>query len=156
MANFKETKPLKMKHYGATMEYSKERMNDLMRTYDNYISSCSHISMPEVYKNVVKSPSQRFWVSDIRATKVIYSMINGDRLEYMRPLKREMFREIHRRVTILKEEHKDWSISKCCSIVVTQQAPQFYLTAGSAKVMICKARKEWIRTKMKRAQRLCL
>ena len=32
------------------MEYSMERMNDLMRAYDEYISSCDYIRMPEVYK----------------------------------------------------------------------------------------------------------
>ena len=39
-----------MKHKGAVMEYSMERMNDLMRAYDEYISSCDYIRMPEVYK----------------------------------------------------------------------------------------------------------
>ena len=42
-----------MKHKGAVMEYSMERMNDLMRAYDEYISSCDYIRMPEVYKVIV-------------------------------------------------------------------------------------------------------
>ena len=37
-----------MKHKGAVMEYSMERMNDLMRAYDEYISSCDYIRMSEV------------------------------------------------------------------------------------------------------------
>ena len=50
-----------MKHKGAVMEYSMERMNDLMRAYDEYISSCDYIRMPEVYKVIVNMPSRRFW-----------------------------------------------------------------------------------------------
>lgn len=49
-----------MKHKGAVMEYSMERMNDLMRAYDEYISSCDYIRMPEVYKVIVNMPSRRF------------------------------------------------------------------------------------------------
>lgn len=135
------------------MEYSKERMNNLLRVYDEYLARCKHISMPEVYKTIVKKPADRFWISDIRATKVIYAIIKGDKLKYMRPLKREMFFEIYNRVMKMKEQNNNWSISKCCAIVVTQEAPQFYLTPGSAKVMICKARKQWIKEKMKKLYR---
>ena len=60
-----------MKHKGAIMEYSKERMDDLMRAYDEYISSCDYIRMSEVYKIIVNMPSRRFWVSDIRAALII-------------------------------------------------------------------------------------
>ena len=48
-----------MKHKGAVMEYSMERMNDLMRAYDEYISSCDYIRMPEVYKVIVNMPSRK-------------------------------------------------------------------------------------------------
>ena len=143
-----------MKHFGATMEYSEERMNDLMRAYDEYISSCGYIRMSEVYDSIVNMPSERFWVSDIRATNVICSMMRGYRLNNMRPLKREMFEEIFSRVISLRQKNPDMTISACCSAVVAQPAPKFYLTPGSAKIMVCKARKRWIRDKMKRLRLL--
>ena len=143
-----------MKHYGAVMEYAEERMRDLMRAHDEYISSCRHIRMKEVYGTIVNMPSKRFWVSDVRATKVVCSMLKGDLLESMRPLKREMFREIFRRVVELRERRPELSVCDSCCIVVEQPAPKFYLTPGSAKVMVCKARKKWVQEKLKRLRLL--
>lgn len=139
-----------MKHKGSTMEYAEERINDLLRAYDEYISSCEYIRMPEVYSTIVNMASRRFWVSDIRATKVVYAMMRGSKLSGMRPLKREMFEEIFRRVFELRKKEPDLSVKDCCGIVVSQPAPKFYLTPGSAKVMICKARKKWVQEKLKR------
>lgn len=132
------------------MEYTAERIEDLMRAYDEYISSCEYIRMPEVYANIVNMKSRRFWVSDVRATKVVYSMFRGVPLKNMRPLKREMFEEIFRRVVAMKKEHPERSIRTCCCIVVAQPAPKFYLTPGSAKIMVCKSRKKWINEKLKK------
>ena len=100
-----------MKHKGAIMEYSKERMDDLMRAYDEYISSCDYIRMSEVYKIIVNMPSRRFWVSDIRAALIISAMMRGKT-----------------------------DLSTMCP--------------GSAKVMVCKARKQWIQEKWKRLRLL--
>ena len=41
-----------------------------------------------------------------------------------------------------------------CAKVIAQPAPKFYLTPGSAKVMVCKARKQWIQEKWKRLRLL--
>lgn len=133
------------------MEYSQERSDDLMRAYDEYIQSCDYIRMPDVYNNIVNMPSRRFWVSDIRAALVVAAMMRGDaHLEKMCQSKREMYEEIYRRVAIMREKHPDKTTSELCAMVVIQPAPKFYLTPGSAKIMVCKARKEWIRRKQLR------
>lgn len=133
------------------MEYSKERSDDLMRAYDEYLASCDYIRMPEVYNNIVNMPSRRFWVSDIRAALVIAAMMRGEvRLNKMCASKREMYEEIYRRVAILREKYPLKTTSELCAMVVIQPAPKFYLTPGSAKIMICKARKEWIKRKLAR------
>lgn len=143
-----------MKHHGAVMEYAEERMQDLMRAYDEYISSCDYIRMPDVYAAIVNMEARRFWVSDIRATKVIYAMLRGVTIKGMRPLKREMFEEILRRVLDLRKKRPELTIRACCSIVVASPAPKFYLTPGSAKIMVCKARKKWIQEKLRRLRLL--
>ena len=143
-----------MKHHGAIMEYAEERIKDLMRAYDEYISSCVHIRMPDVYAAIVNMESMRFWVSEIRATKIIYAMLRGVPLKGMRPLKREMFEEILKRVLDLKKRRPELTIRECCCIVVAQPAPKFYLTPGSAKIMVCKARKKWMQEKLKRLRLL--
>ena len=144
-----------MKHKGAVMEYSMERMNDLMRAYDEYISSCDYIRMPEVYKVIVNMPSRRFWVSDIRAALVVSVMMRGENdLSGMRPLKKEMYEEIHTRVVALKSEYPELTISELCAKVIAQPAPKFYLTPGSAKMMICKAKKRWMQEKLANCRHL--
>lgn len=141
-----------MKTKGAFMEYSQERSDDLMRAYYDYLTVCSYIRMPEVYNTIVNMPSQRFWVSDIRAANVVSSIMrNNARLDKMRATKREMYEEIYRRVMKLSKEYPNLSIIELCSEVVTQPAPKFYLTPGSAKIMICKARKEWLRRKQQKS-----
>lgn len=143
-----------MKHKGSLMMYSHERSDDLMMAYDKYVSSCDYIRMPEVYNSIVNMPSRRFWVSDIRAALVIAAMFRGEaHLENMCHSKREMYEEIFRRVKTLREQHPGMTISELCAIVVMQPAPKFYLTPGSAKIMVCKARKEWTRRKQQRLRR---
>lgn len=133
------------------MEYSQERIDDLMRVYDEYIASCSHIRMPEVYDKIVNMPSRRFWVSDIRAALVVSSIMRGNAgLNGMWPLKREMYEEIYHRVLALGEKCPELSIYELCAKVVVQPAPKFYLTPGSAKMMVCKARKKWLQEKWKK------
>ena len=136
------------------MEYAEERMQDLLRAYDEYISSCAYIRMPDVYAAIINMESMRFWVSEIRATKVIYAMLRGVPLKGMRPLKREMFEEILKRVLDLKKRRPELTVKECCCIVVAQPAPKFYLAPGSAKIMICKARKKWVQEKLKRLRLL--
>lgn len=144
-----------MKHKGSNMEYSRERMADLMRAYDDYIASCRHIRMTDVYSAVVNRPAARFWVSDVRAALVVSAMQRSEAdLAGMWALKREMYEEIYRRVQALRSLHPELSTSELCAMVVQQPAPKFYLTAGSAKIMICKARKRWLEEKRKRL-RLC-
>lgn len=143
-----------MKHKGSVMEYTEERISHIMSAYDNYISSCRHISIPYICKHISEMPAKRFWVSDIWASKVITAMMRGKFPYYkMRPLKKEMFEEIYRRVVLLLKENPTWTISKCCSIVVAQPAPKHYLSEGTIRVMICKMRKRRNEERLKKLLR---
>ncbi len=135
---------------GSSFEYSDERMDALMSEYQRYIASCSHIYGPAVFEHIVNQPCRRFWVSNIRAMVVIADMLRGRDLGSMRPSKREMFREIFDRVLVMRAKHPGLSLYKLVSMVVEQPAPKFYLSPSSAKIMICKARKEWYRKRMQK------
>lgn len=143
-----------MKHTGALMEYSKERSDALMSAYDEYIASCDFICMSDVYKTIVNMQSSRFWVSDKRAEVVVSAIMRGENiLKCMRSLKREMYEEIYNRVLMLRKKEPHLSISQLCAIVVSQPAPKFYISPGTAKAIVCKSRKEWIRRKLQRLYR---
>ena len=140
-----------MKNFGSKFEHEQERNDDIMRAYIFQIRSCDNIYLPQVLKRVVNMPSKRFWVSAERAAIVVSSMMKGNTLESMRPTKREMFEEIYRRVMEMKEKCPYSSIYELTSYVVEEPAPKFYLTPGSAKVIIHRAKKQWHE---KRKQRL--
>ena len=142
-----------MKPRGSHYEYEDQRNDNLMEVYHEIIVKANHVRMPDVYEQVANSPSRRFWVSEERATIVVSSMMRGDSLDRMRPLKREMYNEIYRRAMALRDKSPKMPISQLVAQVVEQPAPKFYLTPGSAKVLICKIRKEWYFQRTKRRLR---
>lgn len=144
-----------MKPHGSHFEYEAQRNDDLMTVYHQTIVKAHYVRMPDIYEKVAASPSRRFWVSEERAAIVISQMMKGDKLKNMRPLKREMYNEIYRRVMRLREQNPDAPISQLVAKVVEQPAPKFYLTPGSAKVQICKIRKQWYYQRTKRRLRHC-
>lgn len=143
----------KMKHKGSAMEYAQERMNEIMRAYNEYVCSCKHINIPYICKKIAEMPASRFWVSEIWASKIILAMMQNKHPYYnMRPLKKEMFLEIHKRVIEIKRQNPQFSIKKCCTIVVEQPAPKHYLSPTSIQVMICKEKKRLFQERKKRLQ----
>lgn len=142
-----------MKPHGSNSEFKQQRNDDLMRAYHELIKSAQYILMPEIYSKVVDMPTRRFWISEQRAAIVISAMMKGDTLNNMGPLKREMYNEIYNRVMKLREKKPDLPIIQLVEMVVEQPAPKFYLTPGSAKVLICKIRKEWYFRRTKRRLR---
>lgn len=140
-----------MKHIGSKCEYAEERNNDLMRAYIEELESCDNIVLPQVFSRVVNKPSKRFWVSAERAAIVVSSMMRGNSLNTMQyTTRREMFFEIYRRVSELKEKYPEKSIYELTCQVVLEPAPKFYLTAGSAKVIIHRTKKRWYEKRMQR------
>lgn len=136
-----------------TLEFSDERITDLMLEYERYIASCPQIRMSEAFEYIVNQPCRRFWVSEIRAAIVISDMLKGDSLNKMHPAKREMFREIYERVLRLRDRKPGVPLLHLVSEVVQQPAPKFYISPGSVKIMFYKARKKWYEKKMRKLHR---
>lgn len=142
-----------MKPHGSHFEYEAERDDNLMECYHELLRRAQFVRMPEIYSQVVDMPAKRFWVSEERAAIVVSAMMRGERLDNMRPLKQEMYNEIYRRVMEIREQHPELPISRLVAQVVEQPAPKFYITPGSAKVLICKIRKQWYYQRTKRRLR---
>lgn len=144
-----------MKNVGAIFEYEEERNKDLMRAYKEQLASHENKDLQSVLNRVVDMPSKRFWVSEERAAIVISEMMRGKGLKVKGKVKREMYNEIYRRVVELKKSHSGMSVYDLTFMVVTGPAPKFYLTPGSAKVIIHKVKKQWYEER-KRRLRHCL
>ena len=132
-----------MKNHGSYFEYEHQRNRELIKAFREEMAMAKFIRRDEVLAKTVNHPTSRFWVSEHRAAIVMANMLRGDDLANMRPHKREMFHEIFRRFLKLKSKHPDFSIYRLASLAVNQPAPKFYLTPGSAKVIICKIRSAW-------------
>lgn len=139
-----------MKNFGSFFEYEQERNADLIRAYHEDIEGCEVIRLDEVWQRIANMPSSRFWVSEERAAIVISRMMKGDKLKNMRPLKREMFMEIYRRVLELQKAYPDTPISKLCFRAVNSPAPKFYMTPLSIRETIYKIKREWYEERKKK------
>lgn len=143
-----------MKPYGSKFEYEAERNDELVTVYHQLIGAADHISLPEIYKQVVNMPASRFWVSEERAAIVISSMMKGDKLHSMRPTKKEMFEEIFRLAMALKNAQPDLSIFDLAFKVVRMPAPKFYMTPGYAKGIILNTKKKWYEERKRKLRHL--
>ncbi|MCR5547341.1 MAG: hypothetical protein K6F25_01150 [Bacteroidales bacterium] len=145
-----------MKHAGSTFEHEEARNRDLMRAYKAALAESCGKSAAYVYKKVAESPAERFWVSEERAAIVISDMFKGRRIDRMRPNKREMYEEIYRRVLALKGERPDESIYSLTFEVVQQQAPKFYLTPDSVRIIIHYIKKKWYEQRKRKYRHLLM
>lgn len=143
-----------MKPAGAKVDFEQERNNELIKTYNRLLEECDFISMPAIYNQVVEMPTTRFWVSEERAAIVIASMMKGKSIDNMQPNKREMFQEIYRRALLVIERDKTLSLLDVAMQVVLQPAPKFYMTPGTAKVYITKAKKKWYEERKRKLRHL--
>lgn len=133
-----------MKSLGSALAFTRERNAALLKAYREHIDAVEYIRLSEIGKMIVNSPSPRFWVSEERAAAVVSAIMRGKPvLESMRPSKREMFEEIHRRVIALKKRHPDWNLSQLVCKVVNSSAPKFYMEASSALERLFKIRNGW-------------
>ena len=134
-----------MKKPGSIFEYEEERNDDLMRCYEAQRRQNCKRKSHVIYAATVAMPSKRFWVSEERAALVVSSLMRGDKLEKMGRMKKEMYLEIYRRVLEARKDSPGESIYNLTFDVVNSPAPKFYLTPGSAKVIINYIKRGWYR-----------
>ena len=143
-----------MKPVGSKFEYEEERNKDLMSVYHKLLSSHPTIRLREIMVELVNTPSKRFWVSEERASIVISAMMRGVNQDSLSPMKKEMFTEIYRRVLEARKERTTAPLSDIIFDVVRQPAPKFYLTPGSAKVIVHRIKKKWFEERKRKLRHL--
>lgn len=140
---------------GDLMIFGAQRINDMMCAYNRIIAEVEFISMNEVYKRIANEPAPRFYVSPERAACVVACVLAGGCIDDMRQRKREMYLEITQRAKMLGAVHgmKMLKLRDICAMVVKQEAPKFYMSPGSIKVMICKNKRKWYNEQLKKRLR---
>lgn len=128
-----------------------EKEQDLEEALRNIYSNCrGRIHYKELSRRLATHPSRRFWVSAETAYVVIKRMLAGATLEAMRDTKRNMYMEIYRRVCKMREENPDKELEDIVDEVVEQPAPSFYITNGTAYVLITRIKRERRRCRTKK------
>lgn len=130
-----------MKKKGSKSEFAGQRNSELEAAFRR-IAAMRHVTTTdEIFRRVAASPASRFWVSEQRAAEVIGRMLKGDRLDTMRPKRREMFLKILELVLEYRRAHPVATISSAAWYAVNSPAPEFYITPESARVIFCRSRR---------------
>lgn len=124
-----------MKHKGSKFPYEDKRNSELINAFRKEMASCSRIVMGDIFKNVVRYPCSRFWVSEERAAIVISAMLNGSG-GCVGKCKMAMYSELLARVKRIIKENPHLPLSKAVFFAVNSPAPMFYLSPGQAKSII--------------------
>lgn len=131
-----------MKHNGNVSHFATIRNRELYKAYRNACSNAKHINRHEICRTVANTPCFRFWVSEERALYVITNMYKGQYiLDNMKPLKREMYIEIFKRVDTLRHQNPKTSLYDLVFQVVNSPAPKFYMTPESIIIIIWRIKK---------------
>lgn len=133
-----------MKHLSKSRcEFASERSELLLRNFRESLTIQSRISLKRAFHDAVNAPAPRFWVSEIRALRIVKAILNGDLeiLDSMRAEKQRMYLEIARRVKDMKASNPEMNLGDIVFTVVNSPAPSFYMTADYARKLIVTAKK---------------
>lgn len=128
-----------MKKKNCKCEFSSERSEFLLKNFRESIARQSRISLQHAFMDAVDAPAPRFWVSEVRAMRVISMMMKSkDILEGMHSQKRKMYLEIYERVMEMKRLNPNTPLGDIVFEVVNSPAPSSYITWQYAK-KICRS-----------------
>lgn len=132
-----------MKKKGSVQEFNAEREAALMAAFSRLASQRKYVQVSDLCRQLVKMPASRFWVSEERARDVVGAMLRGKEvLNGMRECKQRMFREIHRRFTLLRQRDPDRSMIDLLSEIIYSPAPEYYMEPSNATYLIYAARRQ--------------
>lgn len=129
-----------MKKKGSVAEFGDQRNAELLEAFKRVLKTCNYRDNADYFYRAALEPASRFWVSERRALVVMKKIINGDSLDGMFAKRKAMFMEIYRRVQALREKNPKLTLFSAVFEVVNSPAPEFYLSPGSARVLIYRLR----------------
>ena len=128
-----------MKKKGCQSDFIEERDAELHSRFMDLLRSERGKSLGELYGAAARCKASRFWVSPERAADVLSCIERGvENMERMYLERRRMYEELRRRVAEKREESPERPMMHIVEEVVEQEAPEFYITEKSSKVIICR------------------
>ena len=129
-----------MKKIGSVCDYINDRDKELYHRYREALATAQTIKLDDILLSVINSHTSRLWLSENRAAEIIKSFIRADGKFKPNPKRAEIYSEVWRRYRRLRSKRPNDAFSDIVFDVVNSPADSFYLTIGSAKVIICKIR----------------
>ena len=129
-----------MKKIGNVCDYINDRDKEIYHRYREAIATAQTIKLDDILLSVIHSRTSRLWLSENRAAEIIKSFIRADGKFKPNPKRAEIYNEVWRRYRRLRSKRPNDAFSDIVFDVVNSPADSFYLTIGSAKVIICKIR----------------
>ena len=129
-----------MKKIGSVCDYINDRDKELYHRYREALATAQTIKLDDILLSVIHSRTSRLWLSENRAAEIIKSFIRADGKFEPNPKRAEIYNEVWRRYRRLRSKRPNDAFSDIVFDVVNSPADSFYLTIGSAKVIICKIR----------------
>ena len=129
-----------MKKIGNVCDYINDRDKELYHRYREALATAQTIKLDDILLSVIHSRTSRLWLSENRADEIIKSFIRADGKFKPNPKRAEIYNEVWRRYRRLRSKRPNDAFSDIVFDVVNSPADSFYLTIGSAKVIICKIR----------------
>ena len=129
-----------MKKIGSVCDHINDRDKELYHRYREALATAQTIKLDDILLSVIHSRTSRLWLSENRAAEIIKSFIRADGKFKPNPKRAEIYNEVWRRYRRLRSKRPNDAFSDIVFDVVNSPADSFYLTIGSAKVIICKIR----------------
>lgn len=119
-------------------EYGADRDAELLRLFDRMMAAApAGETVTAIFERLAVQPASRFYVSELRAIRVISAMRRGNMsLEGVTGSRRRMYAEINRRVEALLRENPEMCLADAVVEVVNAPAPEFYMEPSSVKVTV--------------------
>lgn len=126
-----------MKHKGETCWMTEERDHNVRQAYKRILAETGFaVPRMEIYRRVAQSRARRFWVVPSSAKRTLYRMMYGKPISNQNPERRRMYHEIIARVREYMHNNTRASLSQAVKWVVSQPAPEFYLSINTVKHII--------------------
>lgn len=126
-----------MKKKNSISEFTGHRNETLLRNFRESLARQSQISFAKAFHDAANAPAPRFWVSEVRAYRIIKQMLKGeDPTAAMIPEKQRMYAEIFERVRLLMKKNPSIPLDRAVFDVVNSPAPSSYIGADRASRLI--------------------
>ena len=118
-------------------DISRQFQDDLIKAYNKVAPTC--LMQNDAYKKTVKQPAPRYYITAKQALQVLSPMVRGDfsKVDMMIPNKRRMYYSLLEKVIELSEKRAfvGKPLSYIVQFAVTSPAPEFFIGAGSFRVI---------------------